>query len=126
MNGNVEVKRPFYIRSAQNEVLMFAGIWEVWRGNGEAVTSCAIITTPPNDLVAELHDRMPAILSPEGYSDWLDPRTDSRVLSRMLLPYPAADMEMYPVGFGVNSPDNDSSDLLEPEDRGVGQTMSLF
>jgi putative SOS response-associated peptidase YedK len=68
-------KRPFLIRPKNGEPLGFAGLWEAWRdpASGEAVESCTIITCAPNELVAELHDRMPVILDPEDQGRWLDP-----------------------------------------------------
>jgi putative SOS response-associated peptidase YedK len=121
-------KRPFYIYSVAEEPLMFAGIWDIWRGNRDRdlIMSCAIITTAPNELVRELHDRMPAILSPECYDDWIDARTQPPALLRMLTPCPAQSMKMYPVGHAINSPDNDAADLLAPVPADAGQTMSLF
>jgi putative SOS response-associated peptidase YedK len=119
-------KRPFYIHSAEEKPMMFAGIWDVWRDNRDMVMSCAIITTAPNELVRELHDRMPAILLPEFYEDWLSAGGESRKLERMLTPYPAEAMKMHPVGHDVNSPDNDTIDLLAPVPADAGQTMSLF
>ena len=119
-------KRPFYIYSEQKAPLMFAGIWDTCRNRGELITSCAIITTAANEMVAELHDRMPAILSAEVQESWLDRRTNRRELLRMLTPFPAAQMKTYPVSASVNSPDNDSIDLLSPEDVEKGNTLSLF
>ena len=55
-------KRPYYIQPRDEEPVMFAGVWDTWRNRGELITSCAIITTAANELVAELHDRMPTIL----------------------------------------------------------------
>lgn len=55
-------KRPYYIQSVDEHPVMFAGIWDTWRNRGELITSCAIITTAANEVVAELHDRMPAFL----------------------------------------------------------------
>ena len=119
-------KRPFYIYSGDDAPLMFAGIWDTWRNRGEVITSCAIITTPANDLVGELHDRMPAILSREFHDAWLNPKTSRVDILRMLVPFPASEMKMHPVSNGVNSPDNDRPDLLVPVDEEVGQTLRLF
>jgi putative SOS response-associated peptidase YedK len=119
-------KRPFYIYSDEEAPLMFAGIWDTWRNLGESITSCAIITTAANEMVAELHDRMPAILSAEVRESWLDRRTNRTELLRMLTPFPAAQMKTYPVSASVNSPDNDSIDLLTREDVEKGNTLSLF
>lgn len=119
-------KRPFYIYSGDEEPFMFAGIWDTWRNRGELITSCAIITTAANELVSELHNRMPAMLSPEFHEAWLDPKTKRLDLLKMLTPFPAAKMKTYPVSSSVNSPDNDTPDLLARVDVEVGQTLSLF
>jgi len=119
-------KRPFYIQRLDEQPLMFAGIWDTWRNRGSLITSCAIITTTANELVAELHDRMPAILSTEVEDAWLNPKTPPIELVRMLKPFPAAQMQTYPVSSRVNSPDNDNPELLVPVHAEVGQTMSLF
>lgn len=119
-------KRPYYIYGHDEEPLMFAGIWDAWRNRGEVITSCAIITTAANDLVAELHDRMPAILPPETQGAWLDDRTNRTELLRILMPYPASRMKTHPVSRSVNSPDYEGADLIAPEHAAVGQTMPLF
>src|SRR5258708_35404742 len=103
----------------------FAGIWDTWRNRGDLITSCAIITTAANELVGELHDRMPAILL-HDHDAWLDLRTDRTVLTEMLKPFPSLMIKTYPVSSSVNSPDNDRSDLLVRVDTEVGQTLSLF
>jgi putative SOS response-associated peptidase YedK len=51
-----------------------AALWEAWYGPGEdkpPLESCTIITTEPNDLASRFHDRMPVILHPDDYDDWL-------------------------------------------------------
>ncbi len=119
-------RRPFYFQLCDELPFAFAGIWDTWSNRGDAVTSCAIITTAPNELVGELHDRMPAILLHEFHDAWLDPRTDRTVLTGMLKPFPSLMMKTYPVSNRVNSPDNDTADLLIRVDTEVGQTLSLF
>ena len=104
----------------------FAGIWDTWRNRGDVITSCAIITTVANELIGELHDRMPAILPYEFHDAWLDPRTDRTVLTEMLKPFPSLRMKKHPVSSSVNSPNNDSADLLVRVDVEVVQTLSLF
>src|SRR5688572_27366264 len=75
----------------------FAGIWDRW----EDITSCAIITTTANELLAEIHTRMPVILPPETFDLWL--RDDSRAsdLKDLLVPFPADLMASHPVGYEV-------------------------
>lgn len=119
-------KRPFYFQVNDEMPFAFAGIWDTWSNRGDVVTSCAIITTASNELVAELHDRMPAILLDDFYDAWLDPTTDRAVLTRMLKPFPSFRMKKHPVSSTVNSPDNDSADLLVRVDTEVGQTLNLF
>src|SRR5437588_12199771 len=118
-------KRPFYFQMDDEMPVAFAGIWDTWSNRGDVVTSCAIITTAANELVGELHDRMPAILL-HDHDAWLDPRTDRTVLTEMLKPFPSLMMKTYPVSSSVNSPDNDTADLLVRVDSEVGQTLSLF
>src|SRR5438034_6573398 len=90
----------------------FAGIWDTWSNRGDVITSCAIITTAANELVGELHDRMPAILLDEFHDAWLDPRADRTVLTDMLTPFPSVRMKTYPVSSAVNHPENDTSGLI--------------
>jgi putative SOS response-associated peptidase YedK len=118
-------KRPFYFQLDDEMPFAFAGIWDTWSNRGDVVTSCAIITTAANELVGELHDRMPAILLHDHHA-WLDPRTDRTVLTEMLKPFPSLMMKTYPVSSNVNSPDNDTADLLVRVDTEVGQTLNLF
>jgi putative SOS response-associated peptidase YedK len=78
------------------------------RLTGQAVESCAILTTTPNSLLADVHDRMPVILSPEHYDLWLDPGFwDACSLSAMLRPFNASSMKRYPVSTRVNTVAND-------------------
>ena len=71
----------------------------------------AIQTVPPNDLVAQIHDRMPAILRPEHYDRWLGEEPDPR---DVLQPFPAELMRMWPISTRVNKPENDDPSVLEP------------
>jgi putative SOS response-associated peptidase YedK len=110
------VKTPFLIRRADGEPFGMAGLWEFWRGKeGETIESCTIIVTEANMLVRELHDRMPVILSPESYAAWLDPENnDAEGLRAMLRPAEPEAWTLVEVSRKVNSPKNDSHDLIEP------------
>src|SRR5437667_8589323 len=119
-------KRPFYFQVFDETPFAFAGIWDIWTNHGNVVNSCTIITTAANELVGELHDRMPAILPPEVQEAWLDRRTNRAELLRMLTPYLASRMKTYPVSRSVNSPDYDSADLLTRVDVERGSTLNLF
>jgi putative SOS response-associated peptidase YedK len=92
----------------------FAGIWDEWRGDGVTILSCSIITTKPNQVVRPVHDRMPVILREEDYELWLDSEPSNHSLrSERLEPYPAQEMESYPVGTLVNNPHYDTAELIE-------------
>jgi len=119
-------KRPYYFQVNDEMPFAFAGIWDTWSNRGDVVTSCAIITTAANELVGELHDRMPAILPHESQVAWLDRRTDRTVLTEMLKPFPSLRMKSHPVSRGVNAPENDSAELIERVKYEVGVTGRLF
>ena len=93
-----------------------AGLWETWTGgDGEKLESCIVIVTDANALVRELHDRMPVILAQEDHAAWLDPSNRNKTgLLKMLHPADPEGWELRPVSRKVNSPRNDSADLLEP------------
>jgi putative SOS response-associated peptidase YedK len=109
-------KQPYYIRREDGRPMAFAGVWDRWRSDGDAtVDSFTIVTTTPNDLVAPIHNRMPAILLPDGYDMWLDPENhDVDDLSSLLGPYPAEDMTAYPVSRFVNNPRNEGPECVSP------------
>lgn len=87
--------------------------WEYWEVRGETVDSCAIIVPAANELISEIHDRMPVILLRESYDKWLDPELkDSKRPQELLKPYPAAIMQAYPVSTRFNAPRSDNVELL--------------
>ncbi len=108
-------KQPHYIGMKDHVPFAIAGLWEHWEGgDGSVIESCTLLTTTPNDLVSSLHNRMPVIIHPEDYDDWLLPAPDTGLLMHLLRPYPAEEMVAYPVGTVVNSPANDSPACIEP------------
>ena len=116
-------KQPVYICAQDSRPLAFAGLWETWHGRergggdegGGTLRSCSILTGPPNQLLAPLHDRMPMILPRDDWSSWLDPKnTDLDSLQTMLVPAPEALLRWWPVSTRVNSARNHDSSLLEP------------
>lgn len=119
-------KQPFYFQLHDGLPFAFAGIWDTWSNRGELVTSCAILTTAANELIGELHDRMPVILLPDAYASWLDPKAASASLRQMLTPIPASKMTSYRVSSAVNHPGNESKRLIVRVDNEVGTTPSLF
>lgn len=111
-----KAKTPMYIRLVSGEPFAFAGLWESWHGAEDStILSCTIITTTPNEFMAEIHNRMPVILPPNAYAAWLDPaERNPDQLQGLLKPYPAKQMTAYPVSRIVNSPQNDTPDCIIP------------
>lgn len=107
-------KTPMYITMKDGQPFAFAGLWDSWRDpNGETIRTCTIITTQPNDVVASIHDRMPAILLPTARDAWLDPSIqDDAALLPLLAPYPAAQMTAREVSRLVNNPRVEGPALL--------------
>jgi len=109
-------KQPFYVRLRDGRPFAFAGLWEHWEGpGGQAIDSCALLTTEPNALMRPLHHRMPVILDPDAYALWLDPATqEGDRLQPLLRPYPPEAMTAYPVSPRVNNPLNDTPECIHP------------
>lgn len=108
-------KQPYYIRLKNDGPFAFAGLWERWSKGGTPIESCTIITTEPNELMAELHDRMPVILRPGAYGVWLDPAVqEPERLQPLLCPYPAGEMVAHPVSTVVNNPRNEQVECVAP------------
>ncbi len=109
-------KRPFFIHRRDGRPFAFAGLWERWeRTNVPPIQSCTVITTDANELVHDLHDRMPVILGEEAYDGWLDPKTDDTAeLSALLKPFPSEALALFEVSPVVNSPRNDSPECVVP------------
>jgi len=108
--GPGAAKTPWFFVAKDRRPLGLAGIWQEPAAPGEPRT-VAIVTIAANELVGAHHDRMPVIVPPERFAEWLAPGSADR--KGMLLPYPAESMEAYPVSKAVNKPTNDSPDLLE-------------
>jgi putative SOS response-associated peptidase YedK len=124
---NGKSKQPYCFEVGDGEVFAFAGLWDRWTDpRGEMVESCTILTTTPNALLADIHDRMPAILRPDAYDLWLNPtaqNTESAL--RLLLPY-TGPMRRYPVRARVNQVQNDDADCAKPVELEVPAQSQLF
>jgi putative SOS response-associated peptidase YedK len=108
-------KQPYFIYLKDLAPFAFAGIWEHWERDGKTLDSCSIIVTAANTLMKPIHERMPVILPPERYDDWMDPSVrEPETLLPLLAPYPAEQMTMHKVKTTVNSPRNEGPDLVEP------------
>ena len=109
-------KLPMRIRLKSRALFSMAGLYETWQSpEGEKISSCTILTTEPNSLMAPIHDRMPVILRPEDEALWLDRSVqEPSAIQRLLVPYSASELEAYPVSAQVGSVRNDEPGLIEP------------
>jgi putative SOS response-associated peptidase YedK len=106
-------KQPHYITAKNSPILPIAGLWENWKDpqSGEVVRSCTLIITNANQAMASIHDRMPVILAPENFSDWLSGKAGLEVLN----PAPDEALQSCRVSKRVNKPGNDDdATLIEP------------
>ena len=123
--GGKSPKQPYFIHRRDGEPLAFAGLWEVWKvpdgeyaelaGPDGWLRSCTIVTGPPNDVVAPIHNRMPVVLPESAWEQWLDPDNhDVEALSRLLVAAPSEWFEAYTVSTAVNNARHNGSELVEP------------
>jgi putative SOS response-associated peptidase YedK len=114
--GEGRARQPMFITLRSGGLFALAGLWEAWsQPEGDDLHTCCILTTTPNDVVAPIHDRMPAILMPGEYGNWLDPQlSDQGRLSGLLRPYPPGEMVAWPVSTAVNNVRRDEPSLVAP------------
>jgi putative SOS response-associated peptidase YedK len=109
-----KARQPYCFEVGDGGVFAFAGLWDRWTGSrGEMIETCTILTTTPNPMLADIHDRMPVILQPVDYTLWLSSSSDSQRLLRLLVPY-VGEMHRYPVSTRVNQVQNDDLDCAKP------------
>jgi putative SOS response-associated peptidase YedK len=110
-----KTKTPMRIKLKSDQLFAMAGLWEKWISpEGESIYSCSVITTNANDLIKDIHDRMPVILKPEDEKKWLNPQfSDNTVLNYLLKPLEAKLIDAHEVSSLVNSPRNNSIELIQ-------------
>jgi putative SOS response-associated peptidase YedK len=90
-------------------------LWEHWQQGEEAVNSCTIITTAANDKMKNIHPRMPIILAPKDYEQWLQPNQPKESLLALLVNDSAYDdMEAISVSNFVNNPRHNDPECIKP------------
>jgi putative SOS response-associated peptidase YedK len=109
---NANPKIPHFIHRRDDAPLAFAGLWESCEIADALVESGTIITTSPNALMAELHNRMPVILDPETFDGWMTGSTEE--VGQLLMPCPSEELAAYPISRQVNNPRNEGPELLRP------------
>ena len=120
-----KAKQPHYIYRTDGGILAFAGIYELWRDESVPEDhenawfwSAAIITTDATDDIGRIHDRTPMVITPDSWTDWLDPaNNDKELLLATMQPATssgAGGLTSYPVSTAVNSVRNNGPALVEP------------
>lgn len=138
-------KLPYCFTLADEAVFAFAGIWDEWKSplragvpgmpllrvgvvagvEGPVIATCSILTTTPNRLMQDVHDRMPVILEREAYDLWLDPGFQKiKELQALLKPYPAESMRRYRVSQRVNQVKNDDPECAAAIDTAQPTALS--
>ena len=111
---NARTKQPYAIALKSGEPYAMAGLWERWQPReGAALETFTILTTVPNELMAPIHDRMPAILAVRDYPRWLSPGDPARPPLDLLRPFPAEEMLAWPVSARVGNVRNNDPRLLD-------------
>src|SRR5690242_17579128 len=115
-------KQPYYIHRADGGELAFAGLYELWRDKSVPedhpqawLWTSVIITTSAPDEAGRIHERMPMVIDPARWGDWLDPANgDPAHVHALLAPAAASGLASYPVGTAVNYVRNNGPGLIEP------------
>ena len=109
-------KTPMFIHQPSREPFALAGLWEVWHSSeGDILPTCTIITCAPNTFMQSLHNRMPVVVPPTDYDEWLDPAERSAdSLQHLLRPYTDDGLTAFAVSTVVNSPRNDVPEAIRP------------
>jgi putative SOS response-associated peptidase YedK len=110
-----EGKQPMRIVLPERRIFSLAGLYDIRVDEeGNRLSTCTIITTEPNSLMADIHNRMPVILTPEAEAQWLDrSNEDIPSLLRLLQPYDSSQMRAYPVSAAVGNVRNDYPELIK-------------
>lgn len=107
-------KQPYYIRLRSGSPLAFAGLWSRWHpDSGEPIDTYTIITTAANELMGPIHNRMPVIVPPDQYRQWLEGAEPQGLLR----PYPPDEMEAVAVSTTVNNTRNETPECIEPAEE---------
>jgi len=122
VEGDKKKKRPYFIHPADGGVLAMAGLYEFWKDPGREdddplkwLVTCTVITTDAEDDLGRIHDRMPMMIEPERWAEWLDPKlTDTKLASGLLVSAQPGRLTADPVSTDVNNVRNNGPDLIKP------------
>ncbi|WP_446744281.1 SOS response-associated peptidase [Silvibacterium acidisoli] len=109
-------KQPFAFGPIRGGGWAFAGIWDRWidKATSRALETYSIVTTEPNEISVDVHDRMPVIVSPKDYQRWMEPGDPQQPPTDLLRPFPADEMKLWPVSRDVGNVNNNRPELIMP------------
>ena len=110
-------KQPYFLALESSAPVSFAALWEQWGRDGQHIESFTIITTEASPGLTDIHDRQPAVVDPDDFTDWLDPGTPQETLQEIIGPPYEGPYEIRPVSDMVNRVANDTPDILTPQVR---------
>lgn len=109
-----KLKQPYHIHQVDDSVFAMAGIWERWSRGEQPIESFSILTTSANQLMRTVHDRMPVIIAPELFSEWLAPDAEPEFLTSVIQPYEWTRFETVSVSTVVNNARNETPECIQP------------
>jgi putative SOS response-associated peptidase YedK len=113
-------KQPYYFHLPSSEPFAFAGLYEIWEDKEAPMEagpykSCTLITMDASDSVRDVHNRMPLILQPQAYDEWLDPSNkEPAKIEQILKRGSVKNLKCYPVSKLVNQIGNNKKECMEP------------
>ena len=123
-----ELKIPHFIKPSKSKVFVCAGLYDEWYDNisKKTILSVALITTEPNSVVEEIHDRMPVILDKKDYKQWLDKNSTLKELNNLFKLYPDENIIIDEVSTFVNKVSNDTIECLSKNIKKEQIQTTLF
>lgn len=113
---NPETRVPYFHVVDDGAPFAMAGLYTRWAGrDGTVIDTCCVLTTEPNPLAAEVHDRMPVIVDRADYATWLGRRSPRSDVAALMRPFDEQRMNRWPVSRRVNRATVDGPDLIREE-----------
>ncbi len=137
--GGKPLKQPYFLRPRDGGTLAMAGLYEFWRDKTRPDddplawwSSVTVVTTEATDAAGQIHDRMPLLVEPDRWHEWLDPDVDgsaaSDALTALLVPAAPGLLTAYPVSTAVNDVRHNGPALVAPipEDEVLGEAGAML
>ncbi|MHB1924003.1 MAG: SOS response-associated peptidase [Acidimicrobiales bacterium] len=120
-------RQPFWFTRRDGDVVALGALWETWRHpDGGLVRTVCLLTTAANSDLEGVHDRMPLILEPDEWDQWLDPgQRDTAALAPLMIPRDQPRLQRHPVNARVNKAESDGPELIEPLTTGAEGPVTL-